>query len=359
VYRPNAQGEGLVRPNKTLVQKQSNPEPIAPKRGQQPAYAVQAPMPRIGGVQEIRVGLPASPGAVGFVRLRPTESGKVYISDLEVSPEHRRHGVASMLVQAALRAAAAQGRRGAVLEAMPGAQSISPESLVSMYVKLGFRQSGLSGRGRPLMEFGPSSIQRQGPVESPVQLKPARKLSSSHALASSLGTIQRAETKPSSKAEAWKAKVAAGRAEKAQTEGARQAEKAKSKGAPEKKRKEEELLSEIEVLRNTVHNIVIIVQLDSHQNKHQLTKIPQLKQEAAGGTKFPEGIDLAWHVANTAPIVMQWAKGYVATAVAGSVNGKSKAYSPKKNSLHKEIEFDVTAILDDGVYYVTYHCNPY
>jgi ribosomal protein S18 acetylase RimI-like enzyme len=162
VYRPHAQGEGILRPTNVLLQRQPIPipGPNVPKGGRQPAYALQAPMPLIGGVQEIRVGLPASPGPVGSVRLRPVDSGKVYISDLEVTPEHRRHGVATMLVQAALRTAAAQGRRAALLEASPGTKSISPQSLVAMYQRLGFRQTGLSDRGKPLMEFGPGAVQR-------------------------------------------------------------------------------------------------------------------------------------------------------------------------------------------------------
>jgi predicted GNAT family acetyltransferase len=168
MYRPNSQGEGMLRPTNLLPQRQPIPipGPNVPKGGQQPAYALQAPMPLSGGVQEIRVGLRASPGSVGSVRLRPAGSGKVYISDLEVTPEHRRHGVASMLLQAALRTAAAQGRRGALLEAAPAAKSISPQSLVAMYQRLGFRQTGLSDRGKPLMEFGPGVVQRKTPIQS-------------------------------------------------------------------------------------------------------------------------------------------------------------------------------------------------
>jgi GNAT superfamily N-acetyltransferase len=166
VYRP--QPPAIQHPgNLPLQTKEVNAKPAVAFTN----YLVQAPMPQHGGVQQIRVALPGV-GNVGSVRLNPSENGRVYISDLEVTPEHRRHGVGSMLVQAALRTAQSQGKSGAVLEAMPGTGSIAPQALVSMYQKLGFRQVGLSHRGRPLMEFGAGGI-RQRPGSGPLQLKPA------------------------------------------------------------------------------------------------------------------------------------------------------------------------------------------
>jgi len=89
--------------------------------------------------------------------------GQVLISDLQVAPEHRRHGVANTLIRAALRAAAMHGK-SAVLEASPGRDSISPQALVAMYQKLGFRQVSLSPRGNPLMEFGPAAVQSRNAI---------------------------------------------------------------------------------------------------------------------------------------------------------------------------------------------------
>jgi ribosomal protein S18 acetylase RimI-like enzyme len=161
VYRPNAQQGAPVRSANATLQKQLNPGPKAPRLAQQSVYAVQAPMPLSCGVQEIRARLPGAPAVVGSVRLHLAGAGRVYISDLEVSPDHRRHGVARMLINAALRTATAQGHSGAVLEAEPSAQSIPRQALISTYQKLGFRQAGLSSRGRPLMEYGPAAIHRK------------------------------------------------------------------------------------------------------------------------------------------------------------------------------------------------------
>lgn len=158
VYRPASagaeriQGKGLGLQTKPAGSKAEN------RAQQSPTYLVQAPMLQGRDLQEIRVGMPGAAGTIGSVRMRPAEGDKLFISDLQVSPEHRRHGVASQLVRAALRSAAIQGKSGALLEANPGAESISPQALVSMYQKLGFRQTGLSHHGKPLMEFGAITI---------------------------------------------------------------------------------------------------------------------------------------------------------------------------------------------------------
>lgn len=66
-----------------------------------------------------------------------------------------------MLLQAAQRAASTQGYAGIVLEASPSTGNIDPQSLVSMYQRMGFRRTGLSERGKPLLEFGPPTVQRK------------------------------------------------------------------------------------------------------------------------------------------------------------------------------------------------------
>lgn len=116
-----------------------------------PHYALRPAM-RAGSGWEISAGAAGKPEAAGSVRLMPSEKG-VYISDLNVAPEHRQHGLAKQLVHAAMRTARSQGYSVAQLEARPSVgASISPSSLVAMYQKLGFRTVGRSKRGNPLME---------------------------------------------------------------------------------------------------------------------------------------------------------------------------------------------------------------
>jgi len=116
-----------------------------------PHYAMRPAM-RTGSGWEIRAAAAGRPEAVGSVRLTPSKDG-VMISDLEVAPDHRRHGVAKELVQAAMRTARTQGYSVAQLEARPSpGAGITPAALVSMYQRLGFRRSGQSRRGNPVME---------------------------------------------------------------------------------------------------------------------------------------------------------------------------------------------------------------
>lgn len=111
-------------------------------------YAIRPAM-RHGASWEIEAA--AFGRAAGSVRLTPHEKG-VYISDLEVAPDHRRHGVAKQLVQAAMRTARTQGFSVAQLEARPGSDGMPQSALVAMYQRLGFRTTRHSQRGNPLME---------------------------------------------------------------------------------------------------------------------------------------------------------------------------------------------------------------
>jgi ribosomal protein S18 acetylase RimI-like enzyme len=114
-------------------------------------YSVRAPRPN-GSGWDIQVAAQGAAQPVGSVQLTTAKDG-VYISNLRVAAEHRRHGLAGQLVDAALRTARSNGYRIAQLEARPDASAgVTPATLVSMYRGLGFQMTGISERGNPLME---------------------------------------------------------------------------------------------------------------------------------------------------------------------------------------------------------------
>jgi len=114
-------------------------------------YALRAPQPNSRG-WEISVGAQGMSGPVGSLQMTRSSEG-VFISDVKVAPEHRRHGVAGQLIDAAVRTARSHGYGVAQLEARPDSPAeVAPGSLVSMYQRYGFRMTGLSKRGSPLME---------------------------------------------------------------------------------------------------------------------------------------------------------------------------------------------------------------
>ncbi len=128
------------------------PAVISQKPASPPAYAL-GPAVRTPSGWEIQMSSGGGQEPVGSVRLTRSEKG-AYLSDLQVAPEHRRHGLATQLVQAAIRTARNQGYPVTHLEARPSPGAGLPSSaLVSMYHKLGFRTTGLSRRGNPLMEW--------------------------------------------------------------------------------------------------------------------------------------------------------------------------------------------------------------
>jgi GNAT superfamily N-acetyltransferase len=137
-----------------------------PARGDHQAtgeYKVLPPIRVSPRREQIRVLANGSPRPVGSVDMEPADSGRIYISNLSVDPPHRRHGVATQLLNAVLANARNRGFAGAVLEARPGAGSIPAPALASMYRRMGFRDIGHSKLGSPLMER-PSGIVQAQPV---------------------------------------------------------------------------------------------------------------------------------------------------------------------------------------------------
>jgi ribosomal protein S18 acetylase RimI-like enzyme len=115
------------------------------------SYSVGAPQPNGAGWQ-IQVAAQGASQTVASVQLTPSEYG-VYISNLRVAPEHRRHGLGGQLIDAALRTARSRGFPVAQLEARPESTGdVTPAALVSMYRKLGFCTTRISERGNPFME---------------------------------------------------------------------------------------------------------------------------------------------------------------------------------------------------------------
>jgi ribosomal protein S18 acetylase RimI-like enzyme len=88
----------------------------------------------------------------GSVDIRTASPGKGFIANLKVDQQHRRRGVAAQLIDAAVATARRQGFSTLSLEARPSDNGISPQQLVAMYRRQGFRNVGRSHRGSPLME---------------------------------------------------------------------------------------------------------------------------------------------------------------------------------------------------------------
>jgi ribosomal protein S18 acetylase RimI-like enzyme len=126
--------------------------PNALSGAKSPSYRVQTPMPLGHGSQQIRATIQGTPQVAGSIELSPGGAGKVYISNLKVNQQHRRRGVAAKLIDAAINTARRQGFKAASLEARPSDNGISPQALVAMYRRQGFKSVGNSSRGSPLME---------------------------------------------------------------------------------------------------------------------------------------------------------------------------------------------------------------
>jgi hypothetical protein len=108
--------------------------------------------------------------------------------------------------------------------------------------------------------------------------------------------------------------------------------------------------------RELIDEDEIVVILDDHQNKHQRSKIIELKQYSGEpGSKFARGKDLDWHTDNTAEVV----KGTIEQAVSDGILSKDVSYSPPKRPIDG-ITYDLTISwdADTGKWVGSYHCNP-
>lgn len=168
VYKPQqARGSGVQLKPGNGFRMETRPAPAVyrPQPGvsttqQKPQGSSAQPQPQynlgpavwIGqGRQQIRVNFKGSPTPIGSVDVHFDQPGRAFISDLEVAQAHRQHGLGTMLVKAALESARRHGSTATELEANPGPGSISKQALVSMYQKMGFKNSGFTSRGNPKM----------------------------------------------------------------------------------------------------------------------------------------------------------------------------------------------------------------
>ncbi len=117
-------------------------------------------------------------------------------------------------------------------------------------------------------------------------------------------------------------------------------------------------MKELVLIEKTEKGRKIVVQVDSHQQKHQATLIPKLDTYTGGsGDKFPKKVDLDYHKDTIAPIVYAWAnkmQGYIMKQPDGYLPKDKYALAPN------HIDFDVVATYDKttNTITVTYHCNP-
>ena len=89
----------------------------------------------------------------------------------------------------------------------------------------------------------------------------------------------------------------------------------------------------------------IVVLIDFHQQKHQVTQIPHFEAYTGDpGTKFAPGKDLEWHRRVTARVVKQTVQDAVAD---GSMTPDTDALSPAKDAING-IVYDLTITYDDA-----------
>ena len=130
----------------------SQPEPASQGLNTAPNYTVQPPVNLGEHNQQIRATIKGTPWVAGSVDISPSAEGKAFFSNLRVHRQHRRRGIATKLITAAIKTARGQGFIAVRLEAQPSDNAISLQALVGMYRRQGFNEVGKTRRGNPLME---------------------------------------------------------------------------------------------------------------------------------------------------------------------------------------------------------------
>ena len=109
---------------------------------------------------------------VGSVKVRSVDRSTALISELYVAPTHRRRGVSRKLMQAVLQAARGAGIHVLRLRARPESPQIGLEALLAFYREFGFRQTGSSVEGHPVLELRLTGVRLPvGSRASAVQLR--------------------------------------------------------------------------------------------------------------------------------------------------------------------------------------------
>jgi len=151
--RAIVQAKGMAAPARPNVANQrATARPPSTVTMKAPSYTVQSPLPLGGHSHQIRATIQGTPQVAGSVEISAGAGGKAFISNLTVDQQHRRRGVAAKLIDAAVNTARRQGYKAASLEARPSDNGISPQALVALYRRQGFRSVGKSQRGSPMME---------------------------------------------------------------------------------------------------------------------------------------------------------------------------------------------------------------
>lgn len=110
---------------------------------------------RFGATYKIEVLGSRPPMAIGQVELRDAGHGGIEIRNFRVQPQYRRQHLGTALIQRAVDMAKAGGYGTVFLEARPSDSGITAQALVRMYQKHGFKSTGLSAAGNPMLEFNP------------------------------------------------------------------------------------------------------------------------------------------------------------------------------------------------------------